>query len=79
TADLAPQELSAYARLLLDVLQGDPTFMIRDDEAEESWRITEPVLAAWGAGHPPLGDYTAGSAGPPTQWRDAGSPGYRLG
>ena len=47
---LAPQELPAYARLLLDVLRGDPTLSIRDDEAEESWRIVEPILDAWAAG-----------------------------
>ncbi|NJN71284.1 MAG: hypothetical protein HC801_14120, partial [Nitrospira sp.] len=36
--------LPAYARLLLDILDGDPTLSIRDDEAEESWRIVEPIL-----------------------------------
>jgi glucose-6-phosphate 1-dehydrogenase len=39
--------LPAYARLLLDVLDGDPTLSIRDDEAEESWRIVEPILQVW--------------------------------
>jgi glucose-6-phosphate 1-dehydrogenase len=61
---LAPQELPAYARLLLDVLRGDPTLSLRDDEAEESWRIVEPILDAWAAGHVPLGEYPAGSMGP---------------
>lgn len=62
--DLAPQELSAYARLILGVLEGDPTFSIRGDEAEESWRIVEPILDAWGAGRVPLGTYPAGAANP---------------
>ena len=41
---LAPQDLSAYARLLVDVLEGDPVLSIRADEAEEAWRIIEPIL-----------------------------------
>jgi glucose-6-phosphate 1-dehydrogenase len=57
-------ELPAYARLLLDVLDGDPTLSIRDDEAEESWRIVEPILQVWSEGRVPLVDYPAGSGGP---------------
>lgn len=56
--------LPAYARLLLDVLHGDLTLSIRDDEAEESWRIVEPILTVWSQGGVPLQDYPAGSAGP---------------
>jgi glucose-6-phosphate 1-dehydrogenase len=56
--------LPPYARLLLDVLEGDPMFSIRDDEAEESWRIVEPILAVWGEGDVPLQEYPAGSDGP---------------
>ena len=63
-AALARQEISAYGRLLLDVLRGDLTLSIRDDEAEESWRIVEPILAAWRAGQVALLEYRAGSAGP---------------
>ncbi len=63
-AELAPQELSAYGRLLLDVLEGDPTLSIRADEAEESWRIVEPILEAWEKGRVPLLEYPAGSDGP---------------
>jgi len=61
---LAPQELPAYARLLLDAFEGDPILSIRADEAEECWRIVEPVLAAWDAGAAPLLEYPAGSGGP---------------
>ncbi|ALA60281.1 glucose-6-phosphate dehydrogenase [Nitrospira moscoviensis] len=57
--------LPAYARLLLDVLQGDLTLSIRDDEAEESWRIVEPILESWAEDRVPLLEYPAGSAGPP--------------
>ena len=63
--ELAPQSLDAYARLLLDVVEGDPTLSIRDDEAEESWRIVEPVLAAWHDDAVPMLEYPAGSPGPP--------------
>ena len=62
--DLAPQELSAYARLLLDVFEGDPALAVRGDEAEESWRIVEPILAAWADGAAPLSEYASGSTGP---------------
>lgn len=59
--------LPAYARLLLDVLNGDLTLSIRDDEAEESWRIVEPILTAWSEGAVPLQEYSAGSRGPGDQ------------
>lgn len=62
--ELAPQPLSAYARLLLDVLDGDPALSIRGDEAEASWEIVEPILAAWGRGATPLREYPARSSGP---------------
>lgn len=61
---LAPQEVSAYGRLILDALRGDLTLSIRDDEAEESWRIVEPILKAWTERQAPLLEYAAGSAGP---------------
>ncbi len=76
--EFAPQALPAYARLLLDVLRGDPTLAIRDDEAEESWRIVEPILTAWRAGSPALRTYPAGSAGPdetpPRSLHEGGEP-----
>ena len=58
---LAPQELSAYARLLLEAFEGDPVLSIRGDEAEECWRIVAPVLAQWEQGVPSLVTYPAGS------------------
>jgi glucose-6-phosphate 1-dehydrogenase len=62
---LAPQDLPAYGRLLLAVIDGDLTLSIRGDEAEQCWRITEPILTAWAEGAVPLREYPAGSAGPP--------------
>jgi glucose-6-phosphate 1-dehydrogenase len=61
---LAPQELPAYARLLLDIVEGDPTLSIRGDEAEQAWRIMEPILATWDDDQVPLESYRAGSTGP---------------
>ena len=69
-AELAPQEISAYGRLILDALTGDLTLSIRDDEAEECWRIVEPILDDWRQDRVPLLEYAAGGAGPnqkPTQ------------
>jgi glucose-6-phosphate 1-dehydrogenase len=63
-AELVPQELSAYAHVLLGALEGDPTLSIRADEAEESWRIVEPILRVWEQGGVPLLEYPAGSEGP---------------
>jgi len=54
----------AYANLLLSMLRGNAMLTIRNDEAEESWRIVEPVVQAWAEGMVPLMDYPAGSEGP---------------
>jgi glucose-6-phosphate 1-dehydrogenase len=62
-----PPRLTAYAHLIEEMLQSDPRLFIRGDEAEEAWRIIDPVIAAWTAGDVPMQDYTAGTAppGPP--------------
>jgi glucose-6-phosphate 1-dehydrogenase len=36
----------------------------RGDEAEESWRIMDPVMKAWATGQVPMQEYTAGEAPP---------------
>jgi glucose-6-phosphate 1-dehydrogenase len=61
---LDPPELPAYGRLLLDVLNGNAALSIRDDEAEQSWHVVSPVLAAWSKDVVPLQEYPAGSDGP---------------
>jgi glucose-6-phosphate 1-dehydrogenase len=56
---------SAYEHLLLDALQGDPTFFARADEVEAAWEIVEPVLEAWESRRPAdFPNYPAGSSGP---------------
>jgi glucose-6-phosphate 1-dehydrogenase len=57
TAELPPAELPTYGRLLLDVFNRDPTLSVRGDEAEESWRVVTPVLAAWEKDPVPLQEY----------------------
>ena len=65
-ADFAPQDFfSAYERLFLDLLEGNTTLFIRADEAEESWRVVQPILEGWENGLVPLLEYPAGSHGPP--------------
>jgi glucose-6-phosphate 1-dehydrogenase len=62
--ELPERRLSAYGLLLREMLAGNAALSISDAEAEESWRIVEPVLAAWAAEEVPLLEYAAGSDGP---------------
>ncbi|HEX6424524.1 MAG TPA: glucose-6-phosphate dehydrogenase [Acidimicrobiales bacterium] len=55
---------TAYANLIREMLNGDATLFIRGDEAEEAWRIVDPVMAAWSAGDVPMQEYRAGQAPP---------------
>ncbi|MEX2171310.1 MAG: glucose-6-phosphate dehydrogenase [Pirellulales bacterium] len=64
STDLRRQKLSAYARLLLDVFEGDAVLSIRGDEAEEAWKIVDPIIAAWSKQQGELLEYPAGSDGP---------------
>ncbi len=64
TAPIDPPELPAYARLLLNVLNGNAALSIRGDEAEEAWRVMAPVLSAWSKDLVPMLEYPAGSDGP---------------
>ncbi len=38
---------SAYARLLLDAMQGDSTLYLRNDESEATWAYIDPLVKAW--------------------------------
>jgi len=58
--------LPPYGNVLLDVLAGDSALAVHGHLAEEAWRIVTPVLDAWAAGVVPLGEYAAGSNGPPS-------------
>jgi glucose-6-phosphate 1-dehydrogenase len=63
-AELPRGDLDAYATMLAHLVAGDHTPFIRGDEAEEAWRIVQPILDAWAAGRVPLREYQAGSDGP---------------
>jgi glucose-6-phosphate 1-dehydrogenase len=55
----------AYERLLLDVIQGDPSLFARADEIELDWSIIDPILETWeGPDAPPLHSYRPGTWGP---------------
>jgi len=64
-AQQVPGALLPYGEVLKGILTDDPTLSVRADIAEESWRIVEPVLAAWRDDRVPLEEYAAGSSGPP--------------
>jgi glucose-6-phosphate 1-dehydrogenase len=57
-------DLLEYGQVLRSVLDGVPQLSVGGDAAVESWRIVEPVLAAWRAGAVALENYRAGSSGP---------------
>jgi glucose-6-phosphate 1-dehydrogenase len=58
------QSPEAYERLILDVMRGDATLFTRNDEAEEQWRICDPIVQTWEQTAGPLPRYPAGSQGP---------------
>jgi glucose-6-phosphate 1-dehydrogenase len=55
---------SPYANLVLDMLRSNPILVVRGDEAEEAWRIIDPVVNAWTAGDVPMQEYAAGTPPP---------------
>ncbi|MEO6061146.1 MAG: glucose-6-phosphate dehydrogenase [Thermoflexales bacterium] len=61
----ATESPSAYERLLLDCLHGDPSFFARADEVEAAWAIVEPIIKCWEAEKAfAFPNYAAGSPGP---------------
>ena len=59
-----PPRFEAYAHLIHQMLQNDPMLFIRGDEAEEAWRIIDPVMQAWTSGDVPMQEYVAGQVPP---------------
>jgi glucose-6-phosphate 1-dehydrogenase len=54
----------AYERLLLDLIEGDPTLFVRRDEVEAQWAWIDQIRAGWAeAGMTPR-PYPAGTWGP---------------
>lgn len=57
---------SAYERLILDSLLGDPSLFARSDAVQTCWELIDPVINAWKREEPPsFPNYQAGTAGPP--------------
>ena len=54
----------AYERLLLDLIDGDPTLFVRRDEVEAQWRWIDQIRRGWEANGMKPKPYTAGSWGP---------------
>jgi glucose-6-phosphate 1-dehydrogenase len=54
----------AYERLLLDLIDGDPTLFVRRDEVEAQWQWIDGVRAAWAEAGTTPRSYAAGTWGP---------------
>ena len=54
----------AYERLLLDLIEGDPTLFVRRDEVEAAWTWIDSIHAAWAKSGQETKSYTAGTWGP---------------
>jgi glucose-6-phosphate 1-dehydrogenase len=54
----------AYERLLLDLIEGDPTLFVRRDEVEAQWRWIDAIRSGWEVAQMAPALYTAGSWGP---------------
>ncbi|MHA6723121.1 glucose-6-phosphate dehydrogenase [Sphingomonas sp. RS2018] len=54
----------AYERLLLDLIEGDPTLFVRRDEVEAQWQWIDSIRAGWSANDVKPKPYPSGSWGP---------------
>jgi len=54
----------AYERLLLDLIEGDPTLFVRRDEVEAQWGWIDRIRAAWAEKGVTPRSYAAGTWGP---------------
>ena len=54
----------AYERLLLDLIEGDPTLFVRRDEVEAQWAWVDRIRAAWAEKGMTPRPYAAGTWGP---------------
>lgn len=70
-AAFSPGQFDAYGEVLEGIFDNDPSLSVRADTAERSWRIVEPILAAWKSGAVPMDEYPAGSSGP-VNWAPLG-------
>jgi glucose-6-phosphate 1-dehydrogenase len=54
----------AYERLLLDLVEGDPTLFVRRDEVEAQWEWIDGIRAAWAEAGVEPRPYASGTWGP---------------
>ena len=54
----------AYERLLLDLIEGDPTLFVRRDEVEAQWEWIDAIRAGWVANDMKPKPYGSGTWGP---------------
>ena len=54
----------AYERLLLDLIEGDPTLFVRRDEVEAQWSWIDQIRAAWAERSMVPRPYASGTWGP---------------
>ncbi|MFS0735895.1 glucose-6-phosphate dehydrogenase [Sphingomonas sp. 1P06PA] len=54
----------AYERLLLDLVEGDPTLFVRRDEVEAQWEWIDAIRSGWEANGMTPKSYPAGTWGP---------------
>jgi glucose-6-phosphate 1-dehydrogenase len=54
----------AYERLLLDLIEGNPTLFVRRDEVEAQWQWIDGIRAAWAKAGTRPEPYAAGTRGP---------------
>jgi glucose-6-phosphate 1-dehydrogenase len=54
----------AYERLLLDLIEGDPTLFVRRDEVEAQWEWIDAIRDGWDAANVTPRPYAAGTWGP---------------
>ena len=58
-------EPEAYETLLYDVMEGDATLFMRDDQVEAAWEIVMPILDVWNTRKPmDFPNYSPDSWGP---------------
>ncbi|KIC96480.1 glucose-6-phosphate dehydrogenase [Flavihumibacter solisilvae] len=59
------QEPEAYETLLLDVMEGNATLFMREDQVAAAWKVIMPILEAWQQREPvDFPNYAPGSWGP---------------
>ncbi|MCX7795364.1 MAG: glucose-6-phosphate dehydrogenase [bacterium] len=63
TMEWSGPNLEAYETLFLDIIVGDHTLFIREDEVEKSWEIVQPIIDFW-KDYQEIPIYSEGSLGP---------------